>query len=140
MADSGSGKYLSLKNGRRRDKTRKSPNNTSTSNMIAKITMFMISLMCIFLDEKPEAIYVVHCSRLFSHIRYIERTRTESKSMISARAFHIIYITVQDRSKSSSPRHTLVTKPQISFFLFVLHKPVSFYDTVLLLEVVPVCF
>lgn len=78
MADSRSGKYLSLKNGRRRDKTRKSPNNTNTRNMIARITMFMISLMCIFLDKKLEAIYVVHCSRLFSRIRYIERTRTKS--------------------------------------------------------------
>lgn len=84
MADSRSGKYLSLKKKRRRDKTRKSPNNTSISNIIAKIIIFMISLMCIFLDKKLEAIYVVHYSRLFSRIRYIKRTRTESKSMISA--------------------------------------------------------
>lgn len=78
MADSRSGKYLSLKNGRRRDKMRKSANNTSTSNMLAKIKMFMIIVMCIFLDKTLEAIYVVHCSRLFSRIRYIESTRTKS--------------------------------------------------------------
>ena len=94
---------------------RKSPNNTSTSNMLAKTRMFMIIVMCVLVDRILGAIYVVYCLRLFSRIRYIDSTRYKNETIISARGFHIIYIAVQDRSKSSSPRHTPITKTQVSY-------------------------